>query len=295
MTLSAEAPAKVNLYLGVGDRGSDGYHQVRTVLCALDLCDDITVDGSAALAVDSDAGLGVEERDDLAWKAAAALGQAVGREPAFRIRVRKRVPVGGGLGGGSSDAAAVIAALERAWDVPAGDPRVVAVARGRGADVPFLLDGGCALLKGRGDVLARRLASPAVWFALVNPGVPLSTPAAYSEFDRLPRTVAPGTKTMEDALARGDAAAVGGSLFNNMTDASTKIAPVIADLLSSVRSAPGCLGVSVAGSGSTVFGVFADSDAAAKAVRVAADGGLWARVARPRAGGTRASVKGVLS
>ena len=295
MTVRVEGPAKLNLYLGVGERGSDGYHCVRTVLCALDLCDDITVDDAAGLRVESDAALGIEERDDLAWKAAAAFGAAVGRDPAFRISVRKRVPVGGGLGGGSSDAAAVIAALERLWDVAPGDPRTMAVACGLGADVPFLLFGGCALLEGRGDAPVRRLALPPVCFALVNPGVPLSTAAAYSEFDRLARPACPETGAMEEAIERGDAAAIGGLLFNGMAEASTNIVPAIADLLASLETAHGCMGATVAGSGSTVFGVFADPDDAAEAVRAATDRGLWARVARPRAAGTRASVKGVLS
>lgn len=294
MTIRVEAPAKVNLYLSVGPCRRDGYHEVRTVLCALDLCDEVVVESADTLRVDVDPSLGIEQSENLAWRAAEALGAAVGRDAAVHIGLRKRIPTAGGLGGGSSDAAAVLAALERAWGLGREDPRTSAVARLLGADVPFLLDGGCAVLGGRGDELERRLSTPRVCFALVNPGVPVSTAAAYAELDRQPLAASPGTRSIEAAVEAGDGVGIGAALFNGMTDASVRIELSITEELAALRSARGCLGAAMAGSGSTVFGVFAVEDDAADAAREASDRGLWTAVARPRVGGTRASVRGAV-
>ena len=293
MPIEVEAPAKLNLYLGVGGRRADGYHGVETVLVALDLHDSVTVEPAAELSLVCEPDVGVPAPDNLAWRAAVALSSAVGRESSVAIRVVKRIPARAGLGGGSADGAAVIAALAAHWGIASDAPVLERVAASLGADVPFLLRGGCAVYGGRGDEFVRALPLPGIQFLLVNPGVPVPTAAAYAAFDRMLQPAAPGVRRVADALRlEGGAASLGGALFNNMTDASTGLVPEIREALALAGRSPGCEGAAMAGSGSTVFGVFDDRESAEEAVAAARGRGWWAQVARPRRGGTLDSVTG---
>src|SRR5450759_265119 len=128
MPIEVEAPAKLNLYLGVGGRRADGYHGVETVLVALDLHDSVTVEPAAELSLVCEPDVGVPAPDNLAWRAAVALSSAVGRESSVAIRVVKRIPARAGLGGGSADGAAVIAALAAHWGIASDAPVLERVA-----------------------------------------------------------------------------------------------------------------------------------------------------------------------
>jgi len=294
MAIRVEAPAKLNLYLGVGNRRPDGYHDVQTVLVALDLHDSVTVRPAAGLSLRCEPDVGVPPEENLAWRAAVELSAATGEDGAVAIDVVKRIPAGAGLGGGSSDAAAVIAALAAHWGIPANAPVLESTAASLGADVPFLLRGGCALYAGRGDEYVRSLPVPAACFLLVNPGVPVPTAAAYAAFDRMLRPRTPGVRDIGDALRlQRDAASLGSTLFNNMTEASTGLVPEIREALVFAAGSPGCRGAAMAGSGSTVFGVFDDLDATEAAAAAARERGWWSYAARPRAGGTLEQVTGV--
>ncbi|MDO8964956.1 MAG: 4-(cytidine 5'-diphospho)-2-C-methyl-D-erythritol kinase [Coriobacteriia bacterium] len=288
-----DAPAKLNLYLAVGGRRPDGYHDVDTVLVSLELHDTVVVSAAPALSVVCTPDVGVPAEENLAYRAARALGEAVGRDPLVAIAIEKRIPSGAGLGGGSADAAAVIAALAALWDLAPDAPVLTRVAASLGADVPFLLRGGCALYAGRGDEYLRSLPVPDAHFVVVNPGVPVPTGAAYAAFDRMLRPAAPGVRFMGDALriARTPAA-LGQALFNNMTEASTGLVPEIREALVSVAAAEGCLGSAMAGSGSSVFGVFEDEAAALAAATAAAERGWWSTATRARAAGTLAQTRG---
>jgi len=284
--MKLSAPAKLNLYLAVGTTRPDGYHAVTTVLLGLDLGDEVTVEPAAALSLACEPPVGVPDELNLGWKAALAMGEAFGRSADFAIHITKNVPAGAGLGGGSADAAAVIAAVASAWGVPAGDPRLDSVASSLGADVLFPLHGGCALYGGRGEVLERSLPLPEAHFAIACGDAPVSTVAAYSTLDRLGCGAAPGPGAVEAALESGDPAALGSALYNNMTPAALELVPAIGDALADMESARGCLGAALCGSGSAVFGVFASPSEAAAAAAGARERGLWAAVARPSPGGT---------
>jgi 4-diphosphocytidyl-2-C-methyl-D-erythritol kinase len=284
MTLSA--PAKLNLYLAVGGSRADGYHDVTTVLVALDLGDIVTIEPAGRLSLACEPDVGVPAEENLAWKAAVAMGEAFERPPDFAIAVAKRVPAGAGLGGGSADAAAVMAAIAAAWGASGGDPRLDAVACALGADVLFPLRGGCALYEGRGDVRVRSMELPRAHFAIACGAAPVPTAEAYLTLDRLGRDPAPGPGGVEAALAEGSAPALGAALYNNMTAAALALVPAIAEALASMRNAGGCLGSALCGSGSAVFGVFAGAAQAEAAAAGARERGMWAAVARPRSGGT---------
>lgn len=287
------APAKLTLYLAVGQTRPDGYHALTVVFCALEDGDIVHVEPAPSLSVACEPGVGVAEQDNLAWRAAVAMGDAFGRLPDFAIRIEKRVPAGGGLGGGSGDAAAVIASIAASWGVDRDDPRLEAAARTVGADVSFPLRGGCAVYAGRGDALKRTLPVPPIHLAVVSAGEPVSTAAAYAAFDEQPRLAAPGPRGVTDALVFRDPAALGAALFNNMTAAACGLAPSVAETLAFVGSTEGCLGAAVAGSGSSVFGVFAELATAQAAAQAAAARGWWSLATRPRAGGTLDETTGV--
>lgn len=278
--ITLRAPAKVNLYLAVGPRRPDGYHDLTTVFQALDerASDTVTVSPAPSLQVVCEPDIGVPVLDNLAARAVTALADATGREPHLRLHIRKRIPAAGGLGGASSDAAAALLGACALWGVDPASSDVVAIARRLGADVVFFLTGGTALYAGRGDELVETLPTPSMSIVLVNPGEPVPTPAAYAEFDRLPVRSVPSAAPLLAALRSGDVPSVAGAMHNGLDEAACAIAPGSAAALRHLRSAPGVLGALVSGSGSTVFGVCADEAAATAVAAKARSVGWWACV-----------------
>lgn len=281
------APAKINLYLAVGPSRPDGYHVVNTVLLALGFGDTVTVEPAERLSLVCEPDVGVPARDNIAWRAAVAMGEYFGKAPDFAVVIEKRVPVGAGLAGGSADAAAVIAAIASAWGVARDDARLETVAASLGADVPFGLHGGCGVYSGLGGTRQRTLRLPACRVALVGGAPPVATADAYRAFDAGERVTAPGARHVTDAISTGDARDLGAALFNNMTASSVGLVPEIADELAFMSAAPGCLGAAMCGSGSAVFGLFAvDGAEASEACAAALERGWWSVHTVPRKGGT---------
>lgn len=281
------APAKVNLMLGVGGVRADGYHAVTTVLHCLELADELTLRPASSLSLTCDTDLGIPADKNLALRAARAMGEAFGRAPGVEITLVKHIPHGAGLGGGSTDAAGVIAALAMLWGADRRDARCLRVAASLGADIPFFLcTSGAALMTGRGDELSRELPGlGGAAVALVRPRMPVPTAEAYRAFDLEPMP-AGDPESMMEALGSRDAALVAGSLVNNLERASVSVVPEVGDALAWTRVRPGVLGASVAGSGSAVFAL-CDGDEAARAAAGAAEGlrGWWARATRLSATG----------
>ncbi|MGB4593625.1 MAG: 4-(cytidine 5'-diphospho)-2-C-methyl-D-erythritol kinase [Coriobacteriia bacterium] len=271
------APAKVNLYLAVGARRSDGYHDLVTVFQSLDerAADVVTVSLANELNVVCEPDIGVPSGENLASRAIRALAGVVGRTPAIDVCIEKRIPPAGGLGGASADAAAALVGACTLWGLDVATPEILDLARSLGADVPFFLVGGTALYGGRGDVLMKRLPFVRLPVVLINPGEPVSTPAAYAAFDRLLPQAAPPVERMVSALRAGDVPSIVGSLHNDLTDAACAVAPGTADALRFVRAIPGVSGALVSGSGSTVFAVCADDVTADSVAAQAGDAGWW--------------------
>ena len=188
------APAKINLYLGVHKQKDErGYHRVDSIMTAVDLADVVAIAPADELTVRTVPEADFPMQDNTAYRAAVAMGEAFGREPNFTILIDKNIPVRAGLGGPSTDAAAVILGLCHYWNLNAADPKIDAVARSIGADVPFFLYGPPALLDGAGDTM-REMFRPLTGtpVALVKPtdgGV--SARAAYQRFDEDPQDPAP--------------------------------------------------------------------------------------------------------
>ena len=186
------APAKLNLFLHIVGRRADGYHLLQTAFQLLDWGDTLRLrtrdDGVVARVAGLD---GVEPDDDLAVRAALALQAATGSAFGADIVVEKRIPVGGGLGGGSSDAATVLVALNELWECGLALDRIAEIGLTLGADVPVFVHGRSAWGEGVGEILAP-IDLPPRWFAIVDPGVPVRTRELF-QLPELTRDTPPTT------------------------------------------------------------------------------------------------------
>ena len=166
--MEIEAYAKINLTLEALGRRPDGYHEVRTVLQTIDLADRLQFEPSSYLKIEcATPGLGGE--DDLVWRAADALRRATGCDRGVKIRLEKHIPIGMGLGGGSSDAAATLRALNALWELDLSDAELLPIAASLGSDAPFFLRGGTALGEGRGEEITHLPPIPQRWMVLLCP------------------------------------------------------------------------------------------------------------------------------
>jgi 4-diphosphocytidyl-2-C-methyl-D-erythritol kinase len=247
------AAAKVNLALEVLNKRPDGYHEIATVMQAVDLSDRLTLDDADVMEVrTTSSGVPTDDRN-LALRAALALREAAGVRRGVRIALDKRIPVGAGLGGGSTDAAAVLLGLNRLWRLRWPVARLTEVATRLGMDVPFFLRGGIAMATGRGEHV-RRVAGGALALVLVNPKFPASTAEMYARVTPAMYTDGAHTRAVVTALTSRRPARVAASLYNGLEPAAASAYPQIARMRAALMAA-GALGALMSGSGPTVFGV----------------------------------------
>lgn len=250
-------PAKVNLALCVGAADDSGYHELGTVFQALSLWDEVTVEPApagvfrVAFRGEGAAFLPTDETN-LAIRAAKLLAQHCGVVDAGCIMmIRKRIPVAGGMAGGSADAAAVLVACNQLWGKPARSEELTSLAAQLGADVPFMLTGGTAIGTGRGDIIEPVESRGSYHWTLALSHTGLSTPAVFREFDRLAEPTAPTiAPALLEALAAGDVAAVGRHLVNDLADAAIRLQPTLGSTLQIGLDA-GAAGAVISGSGPT--------------------------------------------
>lgn len=246
--------AKVNLALDVLGKRADGYHEISTVMQAVELFDRLTVETADAISlVTSDSALPSDDAN-LVARAARLLREASGVEMGARIRLDKRIPVAAGLGGGSSDAAAALWALSRLWGVRWTRGRLVELAARLGMDVPFFLGRGRALATGRGERLRSLPAAGGYALVLVNPNFPLSTREVYGRVPVGWRAEPLGTRRMLEALKTRSAQRVAAALANSLEGIVEPTVPAIGGMKAALLAA-GALGAAMSGSGPTVFGL----------------------------------------
>lgn len=212
-TLVVPAPAKVNLFLHVTGLRTDGYHTLESLMALVDLHDTITLSRRAdGRIVRTTPHAAIDEAEDLTLRAANALRDQTGVKEGVSIAVEKRIPVGGGLGGGSSDAASVLLGLNRMWGLGLKRRELAAIGVKLGADVPFFVGGNAALARGVGEVLTP-VSLCASWIAIAIPGVHVSTAAIFTA-PELTRS-APSTKihVFSDGYGRNDLEAVAAARF----------------------------------------------------------------------------------
>ena len=280
--LLISAPAKINLYLGVHDeKDARGYHRVDSVMTTIDLSDVVAVAPADCLSVNTVPAADFPMEQNSAYRAARAMGEAFGREPNFAILIDKHIPLQAGLGGPSTDAAATILGICHFWGLDAADPRIDAVARSVGADVPFFLYGPPAWCDGAGDTV-RELFRPLTGtpVALVKPASGgVSTAEAYRRFDDDPAPL-PALEPLLDALRAHDETKIFAHVANNLTPSSSALNSEMAEILSWMRAQPEVRAVDVCGSGACVFAICTTQMAANAIVAAAAERGWWSHAAK---------------
>jgi len=252
--LVLRASAKVNLALEVLGKRADGYHEIATVLQAVDLFDRIAVETADSLSLHTDDPDLPTDEGNLVMRAARRLQKAAGIETGARIRLQKRIPVAAGLGGGSSDAAATLWGLSRLWKLRWPTARLQELAVELGMDVPFFLGAGRAVARGRGEQLAPLPGGGGYALVLVNPRVPLSTREVYGRVPTGWRAEPVGTDRVIEALRTRNVNRVAAALTNNLEGLVEPVLPVIGRMKAALLAA-GALGAIMSGSGPTVFGM----------------------------------------
>jgi 4-diphosphocytidyl-2-C-methyl-D-erythritol kinase len=295
-SVTVKVPAKVNLQLSVGPRESDGYHNLVTVFQAVSIFDEVTLtkshEGSGVtIAVTGDQTHGVpEDGSNLAVKAAQLIAEKFGFVADVHIEVKKSIPVAGGMAGGSADAAATLVGMDALFKLEASREELLALGSELGSDVPFLILGGTAIGTGRGDQLTAALSRGTYHWVFALSTVGLSTPAVYSECDRMRAEREIAAPKVSDALMQAllaaDPEAVGESLVNDLQSAACSLRPALTLILEVGRDY-GALGAIVSGSGPTVAFLVSDEEAGLDlAVALTASGvvGSVARATGPVSG-----------
>ncbi len=277
------ASAKVNLVLEVLGKRPDGYHELSTVMQAVDLFDRLTVEAAATITLEtSEPALPTDDRN-LVVRAARLLQEAAGIKAGARIVLDKRIPLEAGLGGGSSDAAATLLGLNRLWGLRWRRERLVELAVKLGMDVPFFLGRGRALGTSRGEVLSALPGVGGYALVLVHPGIGLSTQEVYGRVPPGWRAESDGTKRMLDALKKRNVVRVAGALTNHLEHWVEPAMPVIGRMKAALFAA-GALGAAMSGSGPTVFGLARSLDQARQIQRRVNRGGWSAWAVRTNSG-----------
>jgi 4-diphosphocytidyl-2-C-methyl-D-erythritol kinase len=274
-TVHVKAPGKINVFLKVGAQLEDGYHDVAIAYQAVSLYEEVrvaesddfhvTVGGSVELSrVPTDGG-------NIAIKAARLLAAKTGYRRGASIEIAKHVPVTGGMGGGSADAAAALIACDALWGTELPREDMLELARKLGADVPFALTGGTAIGTGRGDELSPALARGTFQWVLALADFGLSTPEVYAELDRhrerhaqdiFPVDPRPSVDTdVLQALRAGDPAMLAAAMHNDLQAAALHLQPSLTEVIE-LGEQNGALAGIVSGSGPTVAFLAADQDAA---------------------------------
>ncbi|MHB8843251.1 MAG: 4-(cytidine 5'-diphospho)-2-C-methyl-D-erythritol kinase [Nitrospirota bacterium] len=260
--LTLRAPAKINLCLNVLGKRPDGYHEVEMLMQAVGLYDEVTVRLAApGITVRCDSAAVPQDEGNIAFRAAREIADCSGRTGGIAVEIRKNIPVAAGLGGGSSDAAAVLVACDRLLGANLGRDRLAEIGTRLGMDVPFFLYGPTALATGRGELLTSLPAPPKFWVLLVNPGFETSTAWVYKNLNY-------GLTKKGDCtnIAGLKVSQIARSLHNDLETVTAAAHPVIGEMERSLLDA-GALGARMSGSGPTVFGIFGSERACREAAK----------------------------
>ena len=266
--MEIQAFAKLNLTLDILGKREDGYHDLRMVMQSITLADTLTLEENQGEGLRVSANLRFLPTGEKNLAAAAALRfwEALGREPEdLDIRIEKRIPVCAGMAGGSSDAAAVLRALNQRVGEPFSPTELARLGERVGSDVPYCVLGGTALAEGRGEVLTPLPPLPRCWVVACKPDFPISTPELFAQADRVKLRRRPDTAGLVAALEAGDLGGVARRMYNVFEDVLparlyTRVAEIKNDLIQC-----GALGANMSGSGPTAFGLFDRLDAAQEA------------------------------
>ena len=280
--LKLESPAKVNLHLALLGLRDDSFHELAIVMQAIDFCDELTLEPHSGLQLHCEGLEVASDHTNLVMQAARLLQKAFpGKAPGARMRLRKRIPLKAGLGGGSSNGAAALMGLNRLWGLGLSAEELQVYGGQLGSDVPFFIGGGTQMCFGRGELL-EPVARPGGGAVLLNKRMDVSVPTAWAYGicrEELARGYLKGEQAfcsarqalrrgeMVAALRRGDLTTTGHLLLNQMEEVVAAQIPAVAQNLELLRQTPDCCGVCMSGSGPSVFALFATVEAARAACR----------------------------
>ncbi len=260
--------AKINLHLAITGKRSDGYHDIETIFQEIDFCDHMEFTPASDLSLSSNhPGLPLNE-ENLIIKAARLLSEDKG----CHITIEKRIPMGAGLGGGSSNAAATLLALNKLWDKGLSPGQLQALAAQLGSDVPFFMIGGTAWASGRGELVHPLSPGPAYYGVLCMPDIHISTVWAYqnSKFILTKRGKNLTLSIVSDALNRPNEWK--NLFFNDLEPIALTKYPLLNEIIATMVDS-GAFYAHMTGSGSTIFGLFTDQEQARRAAENCTDRG----------------------
>ena len=264
-TLYEGAFAKINLTLDVLEKRSDGYHDLSSVMQTISMRDDVEIDigTKKPWCIKCDKPEIPTDSSNLAWKAAKAFFDVIKKDPdGLEIRITKRIPSQAGLGGGSSDAAAVLRALNKHYGSPLSILALAEVGATVGSDVPFCTVCGTAMVEGRGERIRKLPDMPDCVFVVCKPDFSASTPELYAKLDATEIAKRPNNKEMESALLAGDLGKVAANLYN-VFDPVVTAEHLELNYIKSIFNSYGSIGQQMTGSGPAVFCIVSDFETAA--------------------------------
>ncbi|MDR2673062.1 MAG: 4-(cytidine 5'-diphospho)-2-C-methyl-D-erythritol kinase [Coriobacteriales bacterium] len=286
-------PAKLNLFLAVNAQIVDGRHTLTSVFCTLELADQVSFafqSGSQPfdVRVQTTPEALVPNKDNIMLRAWRLFVQSHGLASlptgTLQVELNKTIPLQAGLGGGSTNAAAMLKILCELTRQDPLAPKNLHIASRLGADVTFFLyasqAGGCALMNGAGDRLVRMLPKPELDIVLVKPSEGIATVQAYASFDADPQPAPSASRLVSVLESRGQTLAIAEACVNNLEPAAKKLLSKIANIKSELKAQAGVLTALLCGSGSTVFGICDSADSAQAAARYFSGKGLWAQATR---------------
>ena len=263
-SVEVQVPAKINLQLSVGPKQSDGYHEVVTVFQAVSIFDKVKLSRSENFAIEIIGASNVPtDNSNLVAKAVELMCKKYEIDPNLFVQIEKKIPVAGGMAGGSANAAATLLALDALFSLNLSKDDLSKIGRELGSDVPFMLHGGTAVGQGRGDEITPALSRGTYHWVIAVSTAGLSTPAVYGECDRLRAGLDIKSPKLNDellqALLTADSERLGRALSNDLQLAACSLRPALR-LILDIGVDHGALGQIVSGSGPSVAFLTADED-----------------------------------
>lgn len=264
--MQTKAYAKLNLTLDILRRRDDGYHDLQMVMQSIDLADDLEITPAQGTgSMSTTLSYLPSDGRNLAQIAAQAFREATGSALQVDIAIRKRIPVCAGMAGGSSDAAAVLRAMDALAGTGLTPGRLAEIGQNVGSDVPYCVLGGTALAEGRGEMLTPLAPLPRCWVVACKPDFPISTPELFAQADRVKLRRRPDTAGLVAALEAGDLGGVARRMYNVFEDVlPARLYTRVAEI-KNILIQCGALGANMSGSGPTAFGLFDRLEAAQEA------------------------------
>lgn len=258
-----KAPAKINLAIDVLTKRPDGYHDVSMIMQSISLYDIITLKPikGGKIIVTTNSELVPDGSTNIVYKTAEFIKNKYNVKDGVEILIEKNIPVAAGLAGGSTDAAAAIKLLDKAWRLRMSKIEILEIAKKIGSDVPFCIEGGTALAEGLGEKLTSLKPIPECFILLAKPGINISTKEVYEGLNLEEIKKRPDIKGMIERINKGDLVGLSSKLCNVLENVTIKICPLISVVKQKLIEY-GALGSVMSGSGPTVFGIFSDQNKA---------------------------------